>query len=191
MLTINDLKPGIVFLYNNHPYQVLDATHLKVAQSAGMLQVKIKNLLNGNTLSTTFKSADKFEEAEVSRETYKFVYQHRGQFWFTKLDKPQERFFFEEAQIGENKYYLKSNAEVQVLYFNEKPIGIELPIKMDFEIKDAPPNIKGNTAQGGTKTATLETGLKIQVPLFIEIGDIVRVNTQTGQYTERVIKGAK
>jgi len=170
---------------------VLEATHLKVAQSAGMLQVKIKNLINGNALSTTFKSADKFEEAEVSRETYKFVYQYRDQFWFTKPDKPQQRFFLEESKIGENKYYLKPNAEIQVLYFNNKPIGIELPIKMDFEIKEAPPNIRGNTAQGGTKTATLETGLKIQVPLFIETGDIVRVNTQSGEYTERITKGAK
>src|SRR3989338_2217588 len=191
MFTINDLKPGIVFLYNNHPCQVLEATHLKVAQSAGMLQVKIKNLINGNALSTTFKSADKFEEAEVSRKTYNFVYQYRDQFWFTKPDKPQQRFFLEESKIGENKYYLKPNAEIQVLYFNNKPIGIELPIKMDFEIKEAPPNIRGNTAQGGTKTATLETGLKIQVPLFIETGDIVRVNTQSGEYTERITKGAK
>lgn len=188
MLTINDLKPGVVFLFNHQPYQVLDATHLKVAQSAGMLQVKIKNLINGNTLSTTLKSADKFEGAEVSRGTHRFIYQHRGQFWFAKPDKPQERFFFEEAQIGENKYYLKANTEVQVLYFDNKPIGIELPIKMDFEIKEAPPNIKGNTAQGGTKTAVLETGVKIQVPFFIETGDIIRVNTQTGEYVERITK---
>lgn len=188
MLTINSLKPGTIFLYQNQPYRVLEASHLKKAQSMGMLQVKIKNLVNGNVLATTLKSSEKFEEAEVSYETGMFLYSHRGQFWFAKKDNPKDRFALNESQLGEERWYLKPNMTLRVIYFRGSPIDIELPIKMDFRVTEAPPSIRGDTAQGGTKTVVLETGLKIQVPMFIEAGDIVRVNTQTGEYTERIEK---
>ncbi len=189
MLTINDLKYGVIFIYNGQPYSVLEHSHLKKAQSAGMLQAKIKNLITGVTLSTTFKSADKFEEADVSRETYRFLYAHRGQFCFAKPNKPQDRIILPEDHIKEAGAYLKSNAEIQILFFESKPISIELPIKMDFRVTEAPPSAKGNTAQGGTKTIVIETGAKIQVPFFINEGDIIRINTETGEYVERAEKG--
>jgi elongation factor P len=188
MLTINDLKIGVVFLYNNQPYKVLEASHLKKAQSAGMMQVKIKNLITGNVLATTLKSSDRFEEADVSRETFTFLYEHRGQFWFAKPNQPKQRFFLTEEQITENRLYLKKNTELQILFFKGKPIGIELPIKMDFVVIEAPPGIKGDTAQGNTKMVTIETGAGVRVPLFIQAGDVIRINTETGEYVERVEK---
>lgn len=188
MLGINDLKPGVIFLHNNQPHKVLEASHLKKAQSMGMLQVKIKNMINGNVLSTTFKSSDEFEEANVSRETGVFLYSHRGQFYFCLSNNPKTRFSLPEEILQNEKLYLKPNTEVTIIYFDNKPIGIELPIKIDLKVIEAPPNVKGNTAQGGTKPVILETGLKIQVPMFINVGDIIRVNTQTGEYTERVQK---
>lgn len=188
MFTINELKPGTIFLYQNQPYRVLEASHLKKAQSAGMLQVRMKNLINGNVLSTTLKSSERFEEADVSRETFVFLYGHRGQFWFARQEKPQERFSLTEEQLGGKQSYLKQNTEVQVLFFKEKPIGIELPVKMDFVVAEAPPGIKGDTAQGNTKIVKIETGATVRVPLFIETGDVIRINTETGEYSERVRK---
>lgn len=188
MLTINDLKYGVLFLYNNQPYKVLEASHLKKARSGGMVQVKIKNLINGNVLSITFKSSDRFEEAIVSQETFLYLYNHRGQFWFARVGKPQERFFLTAEQIGEKQHYLKQQAEVQILFFEGQAIGIELPIKMDFIVTEAPPGIKGDTAQGNTKSVTIETGAIVRVPLFINTGDVIRINTETGEYVERVKK---
>jgi len=188
MLTINDLKPGIIFLYNNQPYKVLEASHLKKAQSTGMMQVKMKNLINGNVLSVTFKSSESFEEADVSRQTFIYLYEHRGQFCFVKPGKPQERIFLTQEQIAEKRQYLKQNTEAQILFLGGKPIAIELPIKMDFVVIEAPPGIKGDTAQGNIKMVKIETGATVRVPLFIETGDVIRINTETGEYTERVKK---
>lgn len=188
MLTINDLKPGLIFTYNNQPYRVLEASHLKKAQSSGMMQVKMKNLINGSVLSATFKSADRFEEADVSRETFTFLYEHRGQFWFAGQNEPQRRIALTENQIAEKRLYLKKNSELQILFFRGEPIGIELPIKMDFIVTEAPPGIKGDTAQGNTKMVKIETRAAVRVPLFIEAGDVIRVNTETGEYVERVKK---
>lgn len=189
MLTINDLKYGVIFVYNGQPHQVLEFSHLKKAQSAGMLQIKIKNLITNAVLLTTFKSSDKFEEAKVSRETYQFIYSRRNQFCFIKKDKPQERIFLQQSQVDKAGQYLKANSETQIVFFDGKPINIKLPIKIDFKVTDSPPSDRGNTAQAGTKTAVIETGAKVQVPLFINSGDTIRINTETGEYVERTEKG--
>ena len=113
----------------------------------------------------------------------------RQEFWFRDPKDPSQRFSLSEDIVGEKKKFLKTNAEIEISEFREKPINISLPIKMDFAVKEAPPGFKGDTATGGTKLITLENGFQIQVPLFIETGDIVRVNTESGIYTERVKKG--
>lgn len=185
---MNNLKPGIIFLYNGQPHEVLEANHLKVAQRRPVMQTKFKNLITGVVLYENFQQSDSFEEAEVSRESCRFIYANRGQYWFHKIGKPSERFFLEEKLVGNRKLFLKPNSDLDISFFKEKAIEINLPVKMDFKVIEAPPSIKGDTAQGGNKEVTIETGAKIKTPLFIEEEDIIRVNTNTGEYAERVTK---
>jgi len=188
MLGINDLKPGVIFLYNNQPYKVLESSHLKKAQSKGMMQIRMQNLIYGNVIETTFKSSENFQEADITIEERKFLYKHRENFCFVDPQDPKNRFYLKEEQIKEYVPYLKPETEVKVIFFEEKPISIEIPIKMEFKVIEAPPGLKGDTAQSGTKTVIIETGAKIQTPLFIQEGDVIRVNTRTGEYLERIKK---
>ncbi len=189
MLGPNDLKPGVFFIYEGQPYEVLETRHLKMQQRRPTVQTRMRNLLNGKILERNMQQADLFEEADIQRREVKFLYNHRDHFWFAEADSSSARFELEQEIIGEAAQFLKADTVLDAVSFNGKIINIKLPIKMDFKIVQAPPAIRGNTAQGGVKQVTLETGAALNVPLFINQGDIVRVNTQTGQYVERVTKG--
>lgn len=186
MLNYNDLKPGTVFILSGQPYQVLEFNFLRMQQRKPVAQTKIKNLINGKIIDRTFHQSESFKEAEIERQKVKYLYSHRDCFFFCYEDNPKQRFDLSQEQIGDLARYLKPNVLIEAIIFNGKIINISLPIKMDFLVIEAPPSIKGNTAQGGTKVVTLETGVKINVPLFIKQGDIIKINTQTGQYVERV-----
>ena len=189
MLSITDLRKGTIFLLDGQPTVVLEAQHVKIGRGGAVLQTKIKNLATGATLSRNFKQADRFEEAEIERKKFIFLYSHRGEHCFVDEQNRSERFFVKEEQLGPEKNFLKKNVPVDAEFFQEKLLRIVLPIKIDFAVTDAPPGLRGDTAQGGTKTVIIETGAKIQTPLFIGAGDTIRVNTQTGEYVERVEKG--
>lgn len=188
MIAYNELKNGVIFIWNDEPYQVMEANFMRKQQRKPVMQTKIKNLITGKVLSQNFASSEQFEEANLTRIKSKFIYSHRDKFVFTEKDNPSKRFELSEEQVGDTKKYLRANAEVIAVLFDEKFICIELPIKMQFKIIEAPPNIKGNTAQGGKKTATIETSAQINVPLFIETGDTIIINTLTGEYVERAQK---
>ena len=197
MLTYNDLKTGTIFTLDGEPYEVLEFEFLRMQQRKPVAKTKIKNLINGKILERNFHQNETFEEAEIEKEAVKYLYNHREQYWFSRPVKtgrgsPQNgaaaRFFLTEELVGPAGKFFKPNTEVTVLKFNEKIIQVSGPIKADLKVKEAPPGIKGDTAQGGTKTVTLETGAKIAAPLFINAGDVVRVNTETGQYVERIEK---
>lgn len=188
MLGINDLKPGVVFIFEGQPYEVLASNHLKMQMRKPVLQTRMKNLINGKVLERNFQAAESFEEAEIERTKVDYLYHHRGEYWFCDAGDRAKRFQLPEELLGDNKYYLKPNTTIDALRFDGNIINISLPIKMEFKIVEAPPNIKGNTAQGGTKIATIESGAQVSVPLFLEVGDIIRVNTQSGEYVERVSK---
>jgi len=188
MLGMNDLKIGTFFIIEGQPYEVLYSQHLKMQQRRPVMQTKIKNLLTGKIVERNFQQSDYFEKADIQKKEVKFLYAHREQFWFSEADDPSKRFQLTEDIIGDSTRFLKPNTMVTSLLFNDKIINIELPVKIDFKVIEAPPSTRGNTAQGGTKQVKLEGGAFINVPLFIEEGDIVRVNTQTGEYTERVEK---
>lgn len=188
MLGINDLKPGVVFIFEGQPYEVLESNHLKMQMRKPVLQTRMKNLINGKVLERNFQAAESFEEAEIERTKVDYLYHHRGEYWFCDAGDRAKRFQLAEELLGDNKYYLKPNMTIDALRFDGNIINISLPIKMEFKIVEAPPNIKGNTAQGGTKIATIESGAQVSVPLFLEVGDIIRVNTQSGEYVERVSK---
>lgn len=188
MLSYNELKPGTYITFRNDPYEILDYDFLRMQKRKPVAQVKMRNLITKNAQAHTFHQGDKIEEADISHEKIKFLYSNKDEFWFCEENNPKERFNFTKDQLGQKINFLKENTPVDALIFNDKIIDIKLPIKIALKIVEAPPGIRGDTAQGGTKQATLETGAAVNVPLFINQDDIVRVNTETGQYMERVLK---
>lgn len=188
MLTINDLKNGIVIKINNEPYMVMSIRHLHMGRGGASLQTKIRNLRTGQVYERNFKPADEFEEAKIEKIASSFLYESRGLYWFDEAGNPKNRFSLKFEEIGDSAQFLKPNLEISAVKFGDKIISIELPIKVDYKVIEAPPAIRGDTAQGGTKTVIIETAAKISTPLFINEGDVIRVNTETGEYVERIEK---
>lgn len=186
MLTYTDLKKGVRIILNGEPFEILQARPLKKAQRQVVVQTKIRSLISGSVFSRNFHQGDTFEEAEIEKIKAKFLYSHRGRFYFCEERNPSRRFDLTEEKIGSGSQFLKPNQVVEALKFKEKIINISLPIKVQLKVIEAPPGIKGGRAQPGTKTVTLETGAKINVPLFIKEGDIIEVNTEEGKYVQRV-----
>lgn len=192
MLEYSEIRQGKIIIYENEPCEVLDNHVARTQQRKPQNQVKLKSLISGRTWNTVFHASDKSDEAEISKKEVKFLYENKDEFWFCDIDDPKNRFKIDAKIIGNSAKYLKANENTTALIWDnddeEQIIKISLPIKMEFLIKDAPPSIRGNTANGGGKLATLENGVKIQVPFFVEMGDRVIVNTDTGDYVERVGK---
>ncbi|MBI1984706.1 MAG: elongation factor P, partial [Candidatus Wildermuthbacteria bacterium] len=168
------------------PYEVLEFQPMRKAQDVTVAQTKIKNLLTGKIIERSFHKGDTLEEADMEKFQAKFIYGHREKYVFSDANNPANRFELAKEQIGDSIQFLKQNEIVDGLKFKGEIVNIVLPVKVQLKVKDAPPGIKGNTAQGGTKAVTLETGAIIQVPLFVETDDIVEVNTETGEYAKRV-----
>lgn len=186
MLSYSELRKGVVFVYEGAPYEVVDSGFLRMQQRKAVMQTKMKNLITGKVLDRNFTASDSFEEADVDRKDYTFLYQNKGEFWFADPKNPKDRFSLAADLVGDQGRFAKDNTTVEGRTFNEKIISVKFPVKMDLVIKEVPPAIKGATAQGGNKMATLETGAQINVPMFIEQGEVIRVNTETGEYVERV-----
>ncbi|MBI3074676.1 MAG: elongation factor P, partial [Parcubacteria group bacterium] len=184
----SDLKRGAVFILDGEPYEVEESQFVRMQQRKPVMQTKIKNLITGKVVSRNFHQNEVFHEAEIVEKEMTFLFTHRGQYTFTEPGNPKNRVVLDEAAVGNVARFLKGNLLVTFLSFEEKIIGIRMPIKIEYAVKEAQPADKGNTVQGGTKEATLENGLTVQVPLFINTGDVVSVNTTTGDYSERVEK---
>lgn len=188
MLSYTDLRKGVLFILDGQPYEVLESSFLRMQQRKAVVQTKIRNLVTGKILDRNWQASDEFEEAEVEKKEALFIYAHHGEYWFHEVGDPKNRFLLPAEVIGESAQFLKPNTKVSTRIFKGKVIKINLPIKMDFEVIEAPPGIKGNTAQGGTKIVTIEGGATVSAPLFINQGDVIRINTTTGEYVERVEK---
>lgn len=188
-LGVNDLKPKIYFIFEDQPCMVLETHHLKMQQRRPVVQTMFRNLLSGKQLERNFAQSDVFEEADIQRKQVKFLYSHRDQYWFADPSDVSKRFELDKDIIGDQTIkFLQPNIILEALLWNEKIINVSLPIKMEFKVVEAPPAIRGNTAQGGTKTIKIDTGVELNVPLFINEGDTIIVNTETGQYVERANK---
>jgi elongation factor P len=191
-LEYNEIKPRKYIVFNNEPYEILESHVARTQQRKPQNQVKMRNLLNGKVIPGTFYASDTAEEADIIKREAKFIYANRGEFWFCDPNDPKNRYTVEDRIIGDAYKFLKANTIVDIMVFEqdeeETIIGLRLPIKMNFVVKDAPPAIKGNTASGGGKLVTIETGAQITTPFFVEIGDEIVVNTDTGEYAERVKK---
>lgn len=185
MLSISDLQVGTFLIYNGAPHQLIYREHSKHGRGGAILRSKIKNLLSGAVLDITFKGNESFEEAEMSRAKAGFTYSEGNKCNFMDL-KNFEQFELDKNQIGTQADFLKEGVEVDVLSWNGRPINISLPFKVDLKVVEAPPAIKGNSAGAVTKPVVLETGAKLNAPIFIKSGDLIKVNTQTGEYVERV-----
>lgn len=191
MLSINDLQNGTYVVYKNTPYQVLEVRHLHIGRGGSSIQTKLKNLKTGAVLNRNFKPADMFEEIDIEKQKIKYLYNHREEYWFAEANNSANRFKLSREQVGNAISFLKPGAVVEALNFKGAILNITLPIKMELKVIEAPPAIRGNTAQGGTKTVTVETGAQIVVPLFINESDIIRINTATGEYVERLKRASE
>ena len=186
MLTHTNLKKGIKIILDKEPYEVLEAQFLKKAQRRPIVQTKIKNLITGSVFDKNFHQGDTFEEAEILRLRVKYLYNYKENYFFCHENDPAKRFDLTQEQIGPQSKFLKQNQVIEALLFNDKAINIILPIKVNLKVVEAPPGIKGDRAQGGTKTVTLETKAHISAPLFIKEGDMLEINTETEEYVRRI-----
>jgi elongation factor P len=184
MLSIKDIKSGKKIIIEEQPFSVLTVQHSKMGRMGAVLRTKLKNLETGALVTKTFQGSDKVEAAEVDTKKAQYLYQDGDTFYFMD-NESYEQFELGKKIIGDDAKYLKEGVEVSLLYFDERIINIELPIKMTFEVVEAPPAVKGNTADGGSKQVTIETGAQITTPLFIKQGDKIKVNTTTGEYAEK------
>ena len=186
MLSYTNLTPKKIIVLEDEPYEIVAASGVvKKQRQKPHNTCKLRNLKTGSVVERTFTQADKVEEAEMETRTIKYLYTNKGKSWFCPPDNPRERIALPESQVAEQLPYLRENDQTEALLFDDNILGIRIPIKVDLKVSDAPPNVKGNTAQGGTKPVTLETGLTVITPMFIEAGDTIRVNTETGEYVER------
>lgn len=185
MLSLSDLKLGKVISVNDEPYQVVFAQHIKVARGGAVVKTKLKNLVSGNTLEKTFSGSDAIEGADINHRKANFLYVQDNDYFFMD-NESFEQFQFSVDALGDLTKYLVDGQEVDVLIYNDSPVSIALPTKVTLEVESAPEGVKGNSAGAITKTIVLVNGLEIRTPLFIKAGDKVVVNTETGEYVERV-----
>ncbi len=190
ILSYSEIKPGKIILHNDEPCEVVEYHVARTQQRKPQNQTKLRSLISGKVFPATFHVSDQAEEADVSKRDVKFLYANRGEFWFCDPTNPANRFKLEEKMLGNSVKFLKPNEIASGLVFTndddeEKIISIKLPVKMVFSIKEVAPQIKGSTATGGNKPATLENGAVVNVPMFVNEGDKILVNTETGEYVER------
>jgi elongation factor P len=186
VIATSDFKKGKKILFRDEPYMIVDFAHVKPGKGGAFVRTKMKNMITGLMHEETFRSGEKFPDPDLSYRDMQFLYQDDTLYNFMDQES-YEQVALNKDQIEEVLSFLKEGIAYTVLYFGEKPIGVTPPLFMNLEVKETPPGVRGDTAQGGgSKPATLETGLVIQVPLFIQEGDILKVDTRDSKYIERV-----
>ena len=193
---MNDLSRGTLFILDGAPFEVLEISHSHIGRGGSNTTARVRNAKTGQVYTRTFKQSDTFEEADIEKRPISFLYSHRNEYIFIDPKDRSKRFPISLEILGDKTMWLKPDMELTGVFLSDSSTGspqaeiisIILPIKLDLKVTEAPPGLRGDTAQGGTKLATLETGAKVSVPLFINQDDVVRINTESGEYTERVIK---
>lgn len=184
MLGISEIKSGKNIVLNGEPYAVLYHEHSKTGRAGSVLRTKLKNLTTGAALEKTFQGADKIEEADIAKSKAQFLYKENDNFAFMDNEN-YDQFSLSVSVLDSAVNYLIEGTEIVVLYFNGNPINIELPVKVKLKVTEAPPGVRGNTVSTGGKMVTLETGIQISAPLFVNEGDEIIVNTERGEYVSR------
>jgi elongation factor P len=188
VLSYNEILPKSIIDYNNEPYEVLSSHIFRMQQRKPVNQTKLRHLVSGKVMEISFHQNETVTEADIDRMQANYLYTNRGESWFAEEGNAKNRFSFPDEVVHDRVQWLAPNSVVEVLTYQEKPMTIKIPVKVDLEVKEAAPAVKGNTVSGGTKIVELITGAKVDVPLFINTGDIIRINTDDGVYTERVTK---
>lgn len=186
MLEYNEIVERKYIILDGAPYEVVSSHVFRKQQRKPVNATKLRNLLTGKITERSFHQSEKAEEAEIIAREIKYLYTNRGEYWFSETDDPSKRFKLDANMVGSQGKFLKQNSTIKALVFNDEIIGLKLPIKVELKVIEAPPAIKGDTVTGGTKQIILETGVAINAPLFINEGDVIRVNTETEEYAERV-----
>jgi len=191
MLQYNEIREKKIIIYNDEPVEVIESHVARTQQRKPQNQVKLKSLISGKTISATFHVSESAEEADIEKREVTFLYHNKGEFWFCDPNDKSNRFKLDESLMGNTVKFLNPNGNVTALVWTneddeEKIIKITLPIKINFKVKEAPPAVRGDTSKGGNKVITLENGATLNAPMFINEGDVVSINTETGEYVERV-----
>jgi len=180
-----DFRNGMVLQIENALMEMVEFQHVKPGKGGAFVRTKMRNVLTGRTLERTYRSGERFEEVRLIQEPYSFMYSD-GDFFHFMHRTTYEQISVTPEVVGDTKAFLKENLECGLLFHEDRVIRVELPNQVELKITYSEPGVQGDRAQGGTKPATLETGAIVQVPLFVNEGTIVRVDTRTGQYLERV-----
>lgn len=185
MYTTAEFRRGLKIELDGEPFIIVEFQHVKPGKGGAFVRTRLKSLTNGNVTERTFKSGDKVGRPNLEEKEMQFLYRDGNDFYFMDNSNYEQQFITKDQLQGADSY-LQENCRVAVLFFNGKPLAVELPNFVELAITSTDPGVKGDTASGGTKPATLETGSIIQVPLFLKEGDKIRIDTRTGQYVERV-----
>jgi elongation factor P len=185
MYSTTDFKRGLKIELDGAPYTIVDFQHVKPGKGGAFVRTKVKNLLTGKVLDQTFRSGERVKRPDLMEREMQYLYREGDRFCMMDNEN-YEQIMLTEEQVGEARLYLTDNLDVKVLFFNQQPVAVEVPNFVELEVTQVEPGVRGDTATGGTKPATLSSGVTIQVPLFINEGDRVRVDTRTGAYMERL-----
>lgn len=185
MYSTAEFKKGLKIELEGVPYVIADFQHVKPGKGGAFVRTKLKSLLTGRVLDQTFRSGEKVKRPDLVEREMQYLYREGDRFCMMD-NETYEQIMLTADQVGEARLFLTENLDVKILFFNQQPVAVEVPLFVELEVTQTEPGVKGDTAAGGTKPATLESGMTIQVPLFISEGDRVKVDTRTGAYIERV-----
>jgi|DewCreStandDraft_5_1066085.scaffolds.fasta_scaffold32464_2 elongation factor P len=188
MLTAGELRKGLTIELDNDLFQIVDYQHIKMGRGGAVVRLKLRNIRSGYITERTFPASEKFRRVFLERRRVQYLYRDDDLYYFMDTET-FEQWTLSAQQIGEDAQYLKEGMTLDLLLHEGTPIGIELPVTVDLKVVETEPGVRGDTATGGSKPAILETGMKVLVPLFVNVGDVIRVDTRTGEYVERVSEG--
>ena len=189
-LEYSEIREKKIIIHDDEPCEVVESHVARTQQRKPQNQVKLRSLISGKVFPATYHVADSADEADIIKRDITFLYQNKGEYWFCDPNDKSNRFKLDGALIGTAEKFLKQNGNATALVWEnddeEKIIKVTLPMKMELKVKEAPPAVRGDTSKGGMKLITLENGATLNAPMFVSKGDIIRVNTETGEYVERV-----
>ncbi|MFZ5448233.1 MAG: elongation factor P [Thermodesulfobacteriota bacterium] len=185
MYSTAEFKKGLKIELDGVPYMIVDFQHVKPGKGGAFVRTKLKSLLTGRVLDQTFRSGEKIKKPDLIEREMQYLYREGDNFCMMD-NETYEQIMLTGEQVGEARLYLTENLDVKILFFNQQPVAVDIPLFVELAVAQTEPGVKGDTAAGGTKPATLESGVTIQVPLFINEGDRVKVDTRTGTYIERL-----
>ena len=185
MVTAGDFKNGITIEYDNGVYQIIEFQHVKAGKGAAFVRTKLKDIKNGGVIETSFRPTEKFPQAHIDRRDMQYLYNDGDLYYFMDTET-YDQISLPKEEIGDSLKFVKENEMVKICSHNGDVFAVEPPLFVELEVTDTEPGLKGNTATGATKPATLETGAEIQVPLFVNTGDKLQIDTRTGEYLKRV-----